>query len=257
MNGTRTKTKGCLYLIPNTLGQTGTNTTIPEHTLDILRRLQVLVVENIQSARRYLQWVGQTVPEYEILFYVLNKDTDFRDITDFLKPALEGSDIGLLSEAGCPAVADPGSLLVREAHRRHIRVIPLTGPNSMLLALMASGFNGQSFAFWGYLPVKDAQRKEMIEQLEKESRKQNRSQIFMEVPHRNQELLSALLDVCDIDTCLCIATDLTLDTESILSLTVKEWKKHPLPDLQKRPTIFILYAGEILSPSKTVRSKQR
>lgn len=257
MNGDTPQSTGNLYLIPNTLGKTQENTVIPEYVVQIIRRLRVLVVENIQAARRYLQWLGETVPEYEIRFFVLNKHTKTEEIAGFLEPALKGEDTGLISDAGCPAVADPGSTLVREAHSLHIRVIPLTGPNSMMLALMASGFNGQSFAFWGYLPVSDNERNDMLRHIEKESRQINRSQIMMEAPHRNPEFLEAILDVCADDTYLCLATDITLASESIISLSIKDWKQHSLPDLLKRPTVFILYAGEMSRITKSGSKKRR
>lgn len=246
---------GKLYLIPNTLGKTGKNNSIPDHAIQIIRRLRILVVENIQTTRSYLQWIGDTVPEYEIQYFVLNKHTTAGEIADFLEPAHQGMDIGLISEAGCPGVADPGATLVWEAHRQHIPVIPLTGPNSMLLALMASGFNGQSFAFWGYLPIKEKDRKDTILRLESESRTMNMTQIVMEAPHRNEELLTTFLDACQPDSRLCTATDLTLPTEAVISRSIGEWKKNPLPDLQKRPTVFLLYAGEIAQQTKSRTKK--
>lgn len=247
--------KGNLYLVPNTLGKTGENKTIPVYTTQIIRRLRVLVVENIQTTRSYLQWIGDTVPEYEIRYFVLNKDTTAGEIVEFLKPAHEGMDIGLISEAGCPGVADPGARLVWEAHRQHIRVIPLTGPNSMLLALMASGFNGQSFAFWGYLPIGENNRKDAILRLERDSSMMNVTHIVMEAPHRNRELLTAFMNTCRDDSRLCTATDLTLPTETVISRSIGEWKKNPPPDLQKRPTVFLLYAGEINHPTKSRTKK--
>ncbi len=233
--------KGTLYLIPTTLGKTPENSVLPEHTLEVLRQLEVLIVENIQSAVKFLQWVGDTIPEYQIDFYPLHKNTPDQEIFHYLKPLKEGKNAGLLSEAGTPAVADPGSRLVRMAHQNGIRVVPLVGPSSILLALMASGFNGQQFAFHGYLPIDEKKRKQMIVQLEGESRRHNRTQIFMEAPHRNNELLKAILNTAGEHTRLCTATDITLESEKIISKTIGEWKSGKKPDLHKRPTIFILY----------------
>lgn len=162
--------KGTLYLIPTTLGKTSENNAIPEYTLSILRGLESLVVENIQTSVKFLQWVGDTIPEYKIDFYQLNKNTPDTEIFSFMKPLKAGKDVGLLSEAGAPAVADPGSKLVKMAHQNGIKVVPLVGPSSILLALMATGFNGQAFSFHGYLPIDANKRKQMLIQLEGESR---------------------------------------------------------------------------------------
>lgn len=233
--------KGTLYLIPTTLGKTPENNTIPEYTLSVLRKLDVLVVENIQSSVKFLQWVGDTIPEYKIDFYPLNKNTPDLEIYSFLKPLKVGKHIGIMSEAGAPAVADPGAKLVKMAHQNGIKVVPLVGPSSILLALMASGFNGQSFAFNGYLPIDPKGRKQMLVQLEGESRRHDRTQLFMEAPYRNNEMLKSILENCDPSTRLCIATDITLPTEDIKSMEVGEWKKLNTVDLHKRPTIFIIY----------------
>ncbi len=232
---------GTLYLIPTTLGKTPENNTIPEFTLNVLRRLDVLAVENIRSATTFLQWAENTIPEYEIDFYHLNKNTPDQEIFSFLKPLKSGRDMGILSEAGAPAVADPGAKLVKMAHQNEIKVVPLVGPSSILLALMASGFNGQSFAFHGYLPLDQKQRRNMIKQLEGESRRHDRTQIFMEAPYRNNELLKDVLSTCQPETRLCTATDITLPEEQIISQQVAEWKSSKLPDLHKRPTIFLIY----------------
>lgn len=234
--------KGTLYLVPTTLGKTSANNTLPEHTLNVLRSLDILIVENIQSAVKFLNWVGDTVPEYKIDFYQLNKHTPDQEVFSFLKPLKAGRNVGLLSEAGMPAVADPGSVLVKMAHQNNIKVVPLVGPSSILLALMASGFNGQQFSFHGYLPIDPKKRKQMIIQLEGESRRHDRTQIFMEAPHRNNDLLKAILDIAADQTRLCTATDITLETEAITSKTIEEWKSNPLPDLHKHPTIFVLYS---------------
>lgn len=233
---------GTLYLIPTPLGKTAFNNSLPEHTLNIIRQLDVFAVENIQSAVKFLKWVGDAVPEYKIDFYQLNKKTPEHEIFSLLKPLKSGRDMGVLSEAGAPGIADPGSLLVKMAHKNGIRVIPLIGPSSILLAMMASGFNGQSFSFNGYLPKDQKGRKQSITQLEGESRRHDKTQIFMEAPYRNNEVLSSILEICRPETKLCIASDITLEQEFIVSREIQEWKKKKLPDLHKRPTIFILYA---------------
>ena len=233
--------RGRLYLIPNTLGKTTVNNTIPEEVLQVIRRLDLLYVENIQSASRFLNWVGGTVPEYNIDFYPLDKRTSAVDAHDYLKPILSGRDGGIISEAGCPGVADPGSVLVRLAHSRGVEVHPMVGPSSILLALMASGFNGQQFAFHGYLPIDHKERKKRITELEQESRSKDQTQIFMEAPHRNNELLKALVGQCGKESRICTATDLSLAGQEVHCRSIAEWKVSKLPDLHKRPTIFLLY----------------
>ena len=235
---------GTLYLIPTTLGKTPENNTIPEYTLNVLRELDVLMVENLKSATSFLQWVGDTVPEYEIDFYPLNKNTPEQEIHSFLKPMLNGRNAGILSEAGAPGVADPGAKLVKLAHQYQIKVVPLVGPSSILLALMASGFNGQQFSFHGYLPMDQKKRKSMIAQLEGESRRHDRTQIFMEAPYRNNELLKDVIGTCSPATRLCTATDITLPSEEIISKHISEWESMKLPNIDKRPAIFMLYAKE-------------
>ncbi len=236
--------KGTLYLIPNTLGKTPENNTIPEHVLGIIRRMEVLVVENIQAAVRYLQWVGDTVPEYKITFLVLNKKTPVHEIASFLNPLKQGKDVGVISEAGSPAVADPGSELVKMAHAQNIRVVPLAGPSSILLALMASGFNGQQFAFHGYLPIAKTDREKSILMLEQESRKHGQTQIFMETPHRNDAVIRDVIRLCHPETRFCSASNLTLPSESIISQSIADWKKNPPSSVNKQPTIFLLSAGK-------------
>lgn len=237
--------KGTLYLIPNTLGKTPENNTIPEHVLNIIRRLEVLVVENIQTAVKYLQWVGDTIPEYKIEFLLLNKKTPAHEIASFVNPLKKGRDVGLISEAGCPAVADPGSELIKMAHAQHIRVQPLVGPSSILLALMGSGFNGQNFAFHGYLPIEKSGRQREIQQLEQESRDKDRTQIFMEAPHRNDAIIKDVVKLCHPDTRFCTATNLTLPNESIISKPVSLWESEKRKSINKEPTIFLLYAPQL------------
>lgn len=235
---------GTLYLIPNTLGKTPGNNTIPDYVMNIIRSLDVFVVENIQSAVSYLKWVGQTVPDYKIDFLVLDKDTPGEEVATFLDPLKHGKDVGLLSEAGVPAVADPGSRLVKMAHARDIEVVPLVGPSSILLALMASGFNGQQFCFHGYLPIDPGERKKELRKLERESAKRNYTQILMEAPHRNDEMVESVIETCREETLFCTATNLTLPGERIISRSVKEWRRATPRSIQKEPTIFLLYAGQ-------------
>lgn len=237
--------KGTLYLIPNTLGKTPENNTIPEYVLNIIRSLEVLVVENIQTTVKYLQWVGDTVPEYKIEFLLLNKKTPVHEIASFVTPLKKGKDVGLISEAGCPAVADPGSELIKIAHSQNIKVTPLVGPSSILLALMASGFNGQTFAFHGYLPIEKTDRQRKIQQLEQESGDRDLTQIFMEAPHRNDAIIKDVLKFCHPDTRFCTATNLTLPDESILSKPVANWRNEKWDSINKEPTIFLLYASQV------------
>ncbi|SMO56667.1 SAM-dependent methyltransferase [Fodinibius sediminis] len=235
-----TSDRGILYLVPNTLGKTPENNTIPDYVLRIIRRLDVLIVENIQTATRYLQWVGETIPDYEIDFLLLNKKTPTHEIASFLDPLKKGRDAGLLSEAGCPVIADPGAELIKMAHARHIRVSPLVGPSSILLALMGSGFNGQEFAFHGYLPIDRDKRRRAIRKLEKKTRNSSQTQIFMEAPHRNDEVVKDVLACCKNNTRFCTATNLTLPDEQITSAPISQWKQASLPAIHKKPTIFLL-----------------
>lgn len=236
------KKKGKLYLIPTTLGKTPENNTIPDYVLNIIRRLEVFIVENVQNAARYLRWVGDTIPDYEIEFLQLDKNTLDREKASFLEPLKKGKDAGLLSEAGCPAVADPGSDFINMAQNLGIRVIPLVGPSSILLALMASGFNGQQFAFHGYLPIDRDERRKAIRRLEQESRDKDQTQIFMEAPHRNDELISDIIETCDNRTRFCTAINLTLPDERIRSNYIEEWKKSNPGSIHKQPAIFLIYA---------------
>ena len=233
--------KGHIYLIPTTLGESDLQLVIPEYIRTIVNDLNYFIVENIRSARRYIR---RLLPEKNIdmiTFYELNKHTKTNEISNYLKVVEEGNNIGIISEAGNPGIADPGSDIVKIAHKRNIQVIPLVGPSSILLALISSGMNGQNFAFNGYLPIKQPERVQKIKMLEKRSRIENQSQIFMETPYRNMKLLDDLLNNCQNNTLLCIASDITLKTEFIKTKSIAEWKKQ-IPQINKRPTIFILYA---------------
>ena len=231
---------GTLYLIPCTLGDTPPEQVLPQHSIAISRRLKHFIVEHPKTARHFLASLKPEHPIQSLQFAMLNEHTATRELDDLLAPLVGGEDVGLLSEAGCPGVADPGASLVDLAHRQGIRVTPLVGPSSILLALMASGLNGQCFAFQGYLPVGETERRKAILAHEMESRRRNQTQIFIETPYRNEKLFAALLACCQPGTLLCIATSLTTPEETIQTRTIAQWKIRPAPDINKRPSIFML-----------------
>ncbi len=233
---------GTLYLIPVPLGPTPNEAVLPVPVLEQVRTLRHFVVEHAKTARAFLKTVEMPVPIQELQLAELNEHTHKDQLEALLQPLLEGHDLGLLSEAGCPAVADPGADLVALAQRRNIRVSPLIGPSSLLLALMASGLNGQRFAFHGYLPAKEDERRQAIRLLEKESRQYKQTQLCIETPYRNKALFESLLQHGQPSTRLCLATDLTLPSESIRTRTLAEWKRQPMPDFERRPTVFLLLA---------------
>jgi 16S rRNA (cytidine1402-2'-O)-methyltransferase len=235
-------TQGTLYLLPCTLGDTPAEQVLPQHVIGIARRLKHFVVEHPKSARQFLSALKPEHPIQSLNFATLNEHTEARELEGLLAPLLAGEDVGIVSEAGCPGIADPGADLVNLAHRRGIRVVPLVGPSSILLALMASGLNGQCFAFHGYLPVADAERNKAITALEAESAKRRQTQLFIETPYRNEKLLGALLTHCRPQTLLCVASDITLPSEQIQTRTVAQWKSLPPPQLNKRPSLFLLLA---------------
>jgi len=230
---------GNLYLIPTTLGESDTARVIPSEVSSIVKGISHFIVENIRTARRYLRKMDPTLNIDELQFFELNQHTDSQVTEAYLNPILEGFDVGIISEAGCPGIADPGAEVVRQAHIKHIRVIPLVGPSSILLSLMASGMNGQNFAFIGYIPVKPAERVKAIREIEKRSGVEKQTQIFIEAPYRNTQLINDLINTLNDQTRLCIACDITLDTEYIKTQTVSQWKKG-VPDLNKRPAIFLI-----------------
>ena len=230
---------GNLYLIPTTLGESDTARVIPSEVSSIIKGISYFIVENIRTARRYLRKMDPTLNIDELHFFELNQHTDSQVTEAYLNPILEGFDVGIISEAGCPGIADPGAEVVRQAHIKHIRVIPLVGPSSILLSLMASGMNGQNFAFIGYIPVKPAERVKAIREIEKRSGVEKQTQIFIEAPYRNTQLINDLINTLNDQTRLCIACDITLDTEYIKTQTVSQWKKG-VPDLNKRPAIFLI-----------------
>lgn len=207
-----------------------------------MRELDSFIVEHPRTARHFLKKIGCVLPLQRINMQILDEHTPPTEFENLLAPVFTGKDLGLLSEAGCPAVADPGAELVRLAHGRSIRVVPLVGPSSILLALMASGLNGQRFAFHGYLPVEAERRRKRISELEKESILRDQTQIFIETPYRNEKLLGSLLQTCHGKTILCIASDLTLPNEFISTRTISEWVNAP-PDLADKPTVFLLHGG--------------
>ena len=232
-----------LYLIPTPLGAPDTPCLLPQEQAQITG-LTDFVVEAEKTARAHLKHLGVTTPIRELNLQTLNEHTDLKTLPELLKPLQEGRSMGILSEAGCPAVADPGANLVALAHRHGYEVRPLVGPSSLLLALMASGANGQNFAFKGYLPSEKSERIAALKSLEQRSRQQNETQLFIETPYRNDALLADALETLYPETRLCTATDLTLPTQEIISQTVAAWRKSKtLPNLKKRPTIFVLHAG--------------
>jgi 16S rRNA (cytidine1402-2'-O)-methyltransferase len=241
---------GTLYLIPNALGEGTLDAVIPDPVRARTASLQYFIAENAKSARAFLKLVGTTHPLQQSLqethISELNVNTPAEQLPALLTPLLHGHDVGLLSEAGVPAVADPGADLVRLAHRENITVKPLVGPSSLLLALMASGLNGQSFAFHGYLPTDADARATRLRQLEQRSRQERQTQMFIETPYRNEAMLQAMAASCAPTTLICIATDLTLDTESVRTNSAQQWQKEiaagKMPAFRKRPTVFLLLA---------------
>lgn len=229
-----------LYLIPTSLGDTAFEKILPAHNTVVVAAIKHFIVEDVRTARRFLKKTNPAINIDELTFYTLNQHTSPEAISDFLKPLHDGYDVGVISEAGCPAIADPGADVVAIAQRCGFKVVPLVGPSSILLALMASGFNGQSFAFVGYLPIQPADRAKALKRLESRVYTESQSQLFIETPYRNMKMLDEIIATCQPNTKLCIAVDITLDSEFIQTKSLKDWKKQ-LPDLNKRPCIFILY----------------
>jgi len=231
--------KGTLYLIPSPLGDYEPIEVIPDGVIQKMLPIRYFVVEELRTARRYLSKCGFKGKIDILTFFELNEHTDKSVVHDYLSPLIEGNDMGLISEAGLPAVADPGAYLVELAHKEGIKVVPLSGPSSLMMALMASGMNGQSFAFVGYIPVKPEERRSEIKKLEKLSVTTGQSQIIIEAPYRNNSLFSDLLLVCSNDKNICIAAGITTSEEFICTKSVSEWKKTKI-DLNKKPCVFIL-----------------
>lgn len=233
---------GILYLIPTPLGETALDLVLPEETRRITAGLAHFVVEHAKTARAFLKQVGTTLPLQQLDLAELNEHTPESALRALLAPLLAGHDVGLLSEAGCPAVADPGADLVRLAHRHGIRVRPLVGPSSILLALMASGLVGQRFAFHGYLPAKPEDRAKALKELEKRASRDAAAQVFIETPYRNDAMLASILATCADNTLVTIARNLTTETELVVTKPVSAWRGEP-PDLHKRPCVFLLGSG--------------
>lgn len=230
---------GKLFLIPTTLGDSAPLEVLPISIKRAIEDIDHYIVENEKTARRFIKKISPRKPQPSLHIEILNKYTEAENLPNFLQPCLEGRDVGVLSEAGCPGIADPGADIVKVAHEKNIQVVPLVGPSSIFLALMASGMNGQNFAFNGYLPIDASERKKAIKSLEKSSVALNQSQLFIETPYRNDKLLADLLKILSDRTHLCIASDITLPNEYIRTKTVLAWKKG-VPELHKRPTIFIV-----------------
>ncbi len=231
---------GKLYLIPTGLGDNPPLEVLPISIKKVIESIDDYIVENEKTARRFIKSICPKKSQPNLKLNVLNKYTHENELPEFLNACKQGKSIGLLSEAGCPAIADPGSDIVKLAHQNRIQVVPLVGPSSIILALMSSGMNGQSFTFNGYLPIDKGERKSEIKRLEKLSFEQNQSQIFIETPYRNNKMLEDLCDTLQLQTRVCVACDLTLSTEYIRTMTVKDWKSVKV-DLHKRPAIFIIH----------------
>ena len=229
-----------LYLIPVTLGDTEIDQVIPPHNTEIVPQLRYFIVENVRSARRFLKKSNPEIDIDGLEFYELNKHTDKNQIASYLLPLKSGESMGVISEAGCPAVADPGADVVAIAQREGYKVVPLVGPSSMLMAIMASGFNGQSFAFHGYLPIDATERVKKLKQLEARAYSEDQTQLFIETPYRNHKLAEDLLQHCKPQTRLCIAMNISCEDEYIVTKTIKAWKGK-LPEMHKKPCVFLIY----------------
>ena len=229
-----------LYLIPVTLGETPVEQVLPAYNREIILKIRHFIVENERTARRFLKKIDPSINIDDLTFYLLNKHTSPQVISDYLKPVIEGNPVGIISEAGCPAIADPGADVVAIAQQRNIPVVPLVGPSSILMALMASGFNGQSFAFHGYLPIDADKKIKTIKDCEQRIYAENQTQLFIETPYRNNKLVEDFLKICRPSTKLCIAADITCESEYIKTKSIGEWKKQ-VPDLSKRPCLFLIY----------------
>ena len=237
---------GTLYLVPTLLGATSAEQVIPAGTLEVVRTLRFFVVENVRTARRMLSKMHMPCPIDELEFVELDKHNPQNpDLLTYLGKALDGQDIGLMSEAGTPCVADPGALIVELAHQAGIRVVPLTGPNAMILALMASGFNGQSFSFHGYLPIKGPERALKIKALERQSFANDETELFIETPFRNNAMIEDLIKNCHPNTMLCVASNITMEDEKIVSKPISDWKSIKY-DWNKKPAVFLIYCPKFL-----------
>lgn len=229
-----------LYLLPVTLGDTSIESVLPSYNKEVILGIRHFIVEDVRSARRFLKKVDREIDIDALTFYPLNKHTSPEDISGYLKPLIEGNSMGVISEAGCPAVADPGADVVAIAQQKNLKVVPLVGPSSIIMSVMGSGFNGQSFAFHGYLPIEPGERAKKIKTLEQRVYAEQQTQLFIETPYRNNKLVDVILQNCRPQTKLCIAANITCEGEYIKTKTVKEWRGK-VPELSKIPCIFLLY----------------
>lgn len=230
-----------LYLLPVTLGDTSVDQVLPAYNRDIIVQIKYFIVEDLRSARRFLKKVDRNINIDELVFFPMGKHASVERFSDYLQPLHQGHSVGVISEAGCPAVADPGSDVVAIAQQKGFRVVPLVGPSSMILAVMASGFNGQSFAFHGYLPIDSSERTKKIKLLEQRIYTEHQTQLFIETPYRNAKMIEEILRTCKGQTKLCIAAGITCADEYIKTRAVQDWKQKGFPDLSKTPAIFLLY----------------
>ena len=229
-----------LYLIPVTLGDVEHRRVLPEYNREVILSIRHFIVENVRTARRFLKKTEPSIVIDNLVFYELNKHTSAEAVAAYLAPLAEGESVGVISEAGCPAVADPGADVVAIAQRKKLKVVPLVGPSSIILSVMGSGFNGQSFGFHGYLPIEPGERGKKLKVLEQRVYAENQTQLFIETPYRNHKMVEDILQNCRPQTKLCIAANITCEGEYIQTRTVKDWKGH-VPDLSKIPCIFLLY----------------
>ncbi len=234
--------KTALYLIPVTLGETEIDRVLPSYNREVILTIRHFVVEDLRSARRFLKKTDREINIDELTFYVLNQHTPPEIIESFLKPLMQGESVGVISEAGCPAIADPGADVVRLAQANGFTVIPLVGPSSILMSLMASGFNGQSFAFHGYLPIEATERVKMIHKLEARAYSEDQTQIFIETPYRNEKMLEDMIKNCRQETKLCVAANISCEDEWIVTKRIKAWASKKV-EIGKRPCIFLIYKG--------------
>ena len=232
--------RASLFLIPVTLGDTEHRRVLPEYNRDVILSIRHFIVENVRTARRFLKKVEPGIVIDDLTFYELNKHTSPEQVAAYLAPLAKGESVGVISEAGCPAIADPGADVVAIAQRKDYPVVPLVGPSSILMSVMGSGFNGQSFAFHGYLPIEPDERAKKLKTLEQRAYSESQTQLFIETPYRNHKMIEDILQNCRPQTKLCIAANITCEGEYIQTRTVKDWKGH-VPELSKIPCIFLLY----------------
>ena len=230
-----------LFLIPVTLCETSIEQVLPSYNHDVIVNIKHFIVEDIRSARRFLKKVEKSIDIDELTFYELNRHTDRKFIGEYLKPMADGKDVGIISEAGCPAIADPGADVVAIAQKKGYKVVPLVGPSSIIMSVMGSGFNGQSFAFNGYLPVDIPQRIKALKKLENKVYNEDQTQLFIETPYRNQKMFETIVNNLRPQTKLCVAAGITCPEEYIKTKTCEQWKKDKLPDMGKIPAIFLIY----------------